>query len=234
MIKDKKRKILSGAVIVAFLTFCFVVGWYIGRPMLAFVKDYEGFKEWIAQSGFMGRVYFVLMVVFQVIIALVPGEPLEIAAGFAFGTAEGTILCVIGTVIGSVIVFYLVRKFGIMLVEAFFSIEKIRSLKFLQNEKKINMLIFLMFFLPGTPKDLLTYFVGVTKINFWVFFFIASIARLPSVITSAVGGEQLARGDYFTAIVVFVATFAVSVLGWYIYSRILRSKEEQSETTEKV
>lgn len=229
MITDKKRKILSGTVIIAFLVFCFVVGWFVGRPMLRFVEDYEGFKAWIEQSGFMGRVYFVLMVIFQVIIALVPGEPLEIAAGFAFGAIEGTILCVIGITVGSIIVFYLVRKFGIKLVEVFFSTEKIKSLKFLQNKKKVTALVFLMFFLPGTPKDLLTYFVGLTKINFWAFFFIASIARLPSIVTSTIGGDRLVEGDYFVAIVVFVATFALSVLGWFAYTRILRSKDNQTK-----
>ena len=228
MITDKKRKILSGTVIIAFLVFCFVVGWFVGRPMLRFVEDYDGFKAWIEQSGFMGRVYFVLMVIFQVIIALVPGEPLEIAAGFAFGAIEGTILCVIGITVGSIIVFYLVRKFGIKLVEVFFSTEKIKSLKFLQNKKKVTALVFLMFFLPGTPKDLLTYFVGLTKINFWAFFFIASIARLPSVITSTIGGDRLVEGDYFVAIVVFVATFALSILGWFVYTKILRSKDNQA------
>ena len=229
MITDKKRKILSGTVIIAFLVFCFVVGWFVGRPMLRFVEDYDGFKAWIEQSGFMGRVYFVLMVIFQVIIALVPGEPLEIAAGFAFGAIEGTILCVIGITVGSIIVFYLVRKFGIKLVEVFFSTEKIKSLKFLQNKKKVTALVFLMFFLPGTPKDLLTYFVGLTKINFWAFFFIASIARLPSIVTSTIGGDRLVEGDYFVAIVVFVATFALSVLGWFAYTRILRSKDNQTK-----
>ncbi|MBE6777116.1 MAG: TVP38/TMEM64 family protein [Ruminococcaceae bacterium] len=229
MITDKKRKILSGTVIIAFLVFCFVVGWFVGKPMLRFVEDYEGFKAWIEQSGFMGRVYFVLMVIFQVIIALVPGEPLEIAAGFAFGAIEGTILCVIGITVGSIIVFYLVRKFGIKLVEVFFSTEKIKSLKFLQNKKKVTALVFLMFFLPGTPKDLLTYFVGLTKINFWAFFFIASIARLPSIVTSTIGGDRLVEGDYFVAIVVFVATFALSVLGWFAYTRILRSKDNQTK-----
>ncbi len=229
MITDKKRKILSGMVIIAFLVFCFVVGWFVGKPMLRFVEDYEGFKAWIEQSGFMGRVYFVLMVIFQVIIALVPGEPLEIAAGFAFGAIEGTILCVIGITVGSIIVFYLVRKFGIKLVEVFFSTEKIKSLKFLQNKKKVTALVFLMFFLPGTPKDLLTYFVGLTKINFWAFFFIASIARLPSIVTSTIGGDRLVEGDYFVAIVVFVATFALSVLGWFAYTKILRSKDNQTK-----
>ena len=229
MITDKKRKILSGTVIIAFLVFCFVVGWFVGRPMLRFVEDYDGFKAWIEQSGFMGRVYFVLMVIFQVIIALVPGEPLEIAAGFAFGAIEGTILCVIGITVGSIIVFYLVRKFGIKLVEVFFSTEKIKSLKFLQNKKKVTALVFLMFFLPGTPKDLLTYFVGLTKINFWAFFFIASIARLPSIVTSTIGGDRLVEGDYFVAIVVFVATFALSVLGWFAYTKILRSKDNQTK-----
>lgn len=232
MITDKKRKIINGSIILAFLVFCFIIGWYFGRPIIELVSDQAKFKAWVEENGFIGRVYFVLMVIFQVIIALVPGEPLEIAAGFAFGAVEGTILCVIGITIGSLIVFYLVRKFGIKLVEVFFSSEKIKSLKFLQNRKKVTALIFLMFFLPGTPKDLLTYFVGLTKINFWAFFFIASIARLPSIVTSTIGGDRLVEGDYLVAIIVFVATFALSVLGWFAYTKILRSKEESEQIAE--
>ena len=79
------------------------------------------------------------MVIFQVVIALVPGEPLEIGAGYAFGAVEGTILVVIGITLGSVMVLGLVRKFGVKLVEVFFDIEKIKKLKFLHDEKRLDL-----------------------------------------------------------------------------------------------
>lgn len=217
---DKTRKILSALSMIAFLAFCIGVGWFIGRPMIQFVSEPERFRAWVDSSGFMGKVYFVLMVTFQVIIALVPGEPLEIGAGYAFGAVEGTILCLIGIALGSLVVFLLVRKFGIKLVEVFFSLEKIKSLKFLQNKKRVAALVFLMFFLPGTPKDLLTYFVGITDIKFSHFLIIATFARIPSVITSTIGGSLLGTEKYTFAILVFAVTLVISVIGWIIYTRM--------------
>ncbi len=228
MITEKTRKVLSAVSIIAFLLFCALVGWYIGRPMVKFVSEPERFRSWVDESGFMGRVWFVLMVTFQVIIALVPGEPLEIGAGYAFGAIEGTILCLIGIALGSTIVFALVRKYGIRLIEVFFSLEKIKSLKFLQNKKRVAALVFLMFFLPGTPKDLLTYFVGITDIKLKHFALIALFARIPSVVTSTVGGSLLVGKQYIFAIVVFSATLIISLLGWLLYTKIGKIKENKN------
>lgn len=225
MITEKHRKILSAVSIIAFILFCAVVGWFIGRPMVRFVSEPEKFRVWVDQSGIIGKIYFILMVMFQVIIAFVPGEPLEIGAGYAFGSIEGTLLCLIGIVLGSILVFGLVRKFGVRLVEVFFTYEKIKSAKFLQNRKKVELLVFLMFFLPGTPKDLLTYFVGLTDIKTKHFFIIATFARIPSVVTSTVGGSLLGTEKYTFAIIVFAATLAISIAGWYIYNRIGKEKK---------
>lgn len=220
MITENRKKILSAVSIIAFILFCAVVGWYIGRPMVQFVSEPEKFRAWVEQSGIMGKIYFILMVMFQVVIAFVPGEPLEIGAGYAFGAIEGTVLSLIGIALGSLLVFALVRKFGIKLVEVFFTFEKIKSAKFLQNRKKVAFLVFLMFFLPGTPKDLLTYFVGLTDIKTKHFFIIATFARIPSVVTSTIGGSLLGTEKYTFAIIVFVITFIISVIGWYAYNRI--------------
>lgn len=217
---EKQRKIISACSIIAFLVFCGVVGWFIGKPIIQFVSAPERFRAWVDDSGFMGRIFFVLMVTFQVIIALVPGEPFEIGAGYAFGAIEGTVLSLIGIALGSLVVFLLVRKFGIKLVEVFFSLEKIKSLKFLQNKKRVAALVFLMFFLPGTPKDLLTYFVGITDIKFKHFAIIATIARIPSVITSTIGGSLLGGQKYTFAVIVFAITFIISVIGWVIYNQM--------------
>ena len=190
---ERSKKIVSASVIVAFILFCAVVGWFIGRPLIQFVGEPEKFRNWVQISGIWGMVAFVGMTVFQVIIAFVPGEPLEIGAGYAFGAVWGTVLCIIGITIGSLIVFWLVRTFGVKLLEVFFTYEKIKSLKFLQNEKRLALITFFLFFLPGTPKDLLTYFVGLTKIDFKGFLFIVAVARIPSVITESLSLPLILR-----------------------------------------
>lgn len=228
VLTEKQKKIISAIVFLAFIVFCGVVGWVIGKPMLEFVSEPEKFRAWVDNKGFLGKIAFVFMVAFQVLIALVPGEPLEIGAGYAFGAIEGTVLCVAGITLGSLAVFYLVRRFGIRLVEVFFSREKINSLRFLKSSKRRNIFIFIVFFLPGTPKDLLTYFAGITDIKFWHFFMLASVARLPSIVTSTVGGGALGVEEYGTAIAVFLITLLASGIGFLIYRIIskIKSREE--------
>lgn len=221
----RQKRILGGLAVALFLIFCAVVSWFIGRPMIEFVSEPEKFRDWVDESGFLGKLGFIGMVMFQVVIALIPGEPLEIGAGYAFGAAEGTLLSVIGITLGSFIVFFLVRRFGIRLVEIFFSAEKIHSLKFLQKSKKRDIIIFLVFFLPGTPKDLLTYFAGLTDIKPVHFLWLASVARLPSVITSTLGGNALGTEKYLQAIIVFAITLVISGIGWLIYNGYSMSKK---------
>lgn len=223
---ERKRKIVSIIAIVLLVLFSAAVGWYIGRPMIEFVSEPQQFRAWVDKSGIWGRIAFVGMVVFQVVIALLPGEPFEIGAGYAFGIVEGTLLCVLGITIGSIIVFTLVKRFGVKLVEVFFNLEKIRSLKFLQNEKKLNIFIFLLFFLPGTPKDLLTYFLGLTSVNRGKVIFLSAIARLPSVITSILGGSALVSKQYILAVIVFAVTLIISLLGYIIYNQIIKDNRQ--------
>lgn len=224
MIDEKRKKIISAAAIILFVLFCAVVGWFIGRPIVQFVSEPQRFRGWVDAHGLWGKIAFVLMTMFQVIIAFVPGEPLEIGAGYAFGAIEGTLLCIIGITLGSMVVFGLVRKFGIKLVEVFFTFEKIKTAKFLQNKKRVAALVFLMFFLPGTPKDLLTYFVGITEIKIKHFIMIATFARLPSVITSTIGGSLLGVQKYAFAIIVFAITLIISIIGWLVYNQIGKGK----------
>lgn len=226
----KQKKIISVLVLVLFLGFSALVAYFIGKPMISLVSEPEKFRAWVESRGNWGRLIFIGMMVFQVLIALVPGEPLEIGAGYAFGAVEGTILCVIGVTVGSIMVFGLVRRFGMRLVEVFFDTGKIKKLKFLQNEKRLDLITFLVFFLPGTPKDLLTYFVGVTDIKLSKFILIVSVARLPSIITSTVGGSALGIGKYELAVIVFGVTIAASLLGLFIYNRICKHRAKKNNS----
>ncbi len=214
-----KKKIYLFAIIVA-LIFIAAVGYLVGKPMVEFVREPERFRAWVDSSGFVSRVIFVGMVVFQLIIALIPGEPLEMGAGYAFGAVEGTILCIIGCVIGSALVFLFVRRFGVKLVEVFFPREKIRSLRFLQDSRRLNLLTFIVFFIPGTPKDLLSYFIGLTDMKLGTWLCITAVARIPSIVTSTVTGDALGLKDYQFALIAFGVTLALSLAGILVYRRL--------------
>ena len=214
-----KKKIYLFAIIVA-LIFIAAVGYLVGKPMVEFVREPERFRAWVDSSGFASRVIFVGMVVFQLIIALIPGEPLEMGAGYAFGAVEGTILCIIGCVIGSALVFLFVRRFGVKLVEVFFPREKIRSLRFLQDSRRLNLLTFIVFFIHGTPKDLLSYFIGLTDMKLGTWLCITAVARIPSIVTSTVTGDALGLKDYQFALIAFGVTLALSLLGILVYRRL--------------
>ncbi len=226
---EKTKKILSLVMIALALVFAGVVTWYVGRPMVRFVEDPEQFRLWVDAHGIWSRLAFVGMVVFQVLIAVIPGEPIEIGGGYAFGFWEGTLWCVVGIGIGSVLIFALVRRFGVRLVELFFSMEKIRSLKFLQNDRRRDTIAFVIFLLPGTPKDLVSYFVGLTPMKLSTWLFISMVARLPSVVTSTAGGSALSSQNYITALVVFAVAAGLSIGGWVLYNLFMKRRQKKKE-----
>lgn len=103
----------------------------------------------------------------------------------------------------------------------FFERDKLLSLKILKNKRRRNILAFLIFFLPGTPKDLITYFLGLTDIKFSTVLFLSGVARLPSIISSTLGGDALGVKQYTMAILVFAITLVISGTGFLIYEKII-------------
>lgn len=225
---DKHKKLLGSLLIIFAVLFCAVITIFIGKPLIEFASEPEKFQNWIDSFGFLGRLVFIGIVVLQVVIALIPGEPFEIAAGYAFGSIEGTLLSMAGIIIGSIIIFLLVRKFGVKLVELFFSMEKINSLKFLKNKQRLNTIYFIVMCLPGTPKDLLSYFAGLTDMKIRTWLLIVTIARIPSVITSTIGGSALGSEQYIFAGLAFAVTLALSGTGLLIYRKIQRVRSKNN------
>lgn len=214
---QKQKKIFSIITLFVLLIFIAVVTLLIGKPMIKFISEPERFREWVSSYGFLGKLIYVGMVMLQVVFAIIPGEPVEIGGGYAFGALEGTVLCLVGITIGSMIVFFLVRTLGIRVVEVFYPIEKIRKLKFLQNTERLNVITYIIFFMPGTPKDLLSYFIGLTNMKWQTWFFISFFSRIPSVLTSTLSGSALGEENYSSAIIVFAITIVLSIIGIIIY-----------------
>lgn len=218
-----KRLIAAGSLLV-FLGLSAALFILVGRPLLRHAAEPEQFRAWLDGYGAFSRLIFIGIVLLQVVVAVIPGEPFEIAAGYAFGTLEGTLLCLAGILLGSAIIFWLSRKCGTLLLETFFSKEKIDSMKFLKETQKLELLFFAVMFIPGTPKDLLTYFAPLTRIRFSSYMLIIAVARIPSIITSTIGGNALGQQRYLFAAIAFGVTLIISVLGLLIYRKIQKRR----------
>ncbi len=228
---DKERKVGKLRLLTRILLAVLALGFCVALSVLMyqFVLEPVKMEALMNRRPYVGRVIYVLMSFLQVVIALIPGEPVEIAGGYVFGAVEGTILYLLGATAGSLLVFGVVRRFGGSLLEVFFSKENIRGLRFLQHSGRRNILLAFIFVLPGTPKDLLCYFAGLTDISFKVWFWVCSVGRLPSIITSMLGGDALETRSYVEAIMVFAVTVCISIIGMLVYNGICKWHDRKQE-----
>lgn len=227
---EQQKKTLSVLAIVIFILLSAALAWFVGRPMVRFARQPEQFRAWVDGHGAWGPLAYAAMVFLQVLVAIIPGEPLEIAGGYAFGAVWGTVLCLLGAFLGSVAVFAVVRKWGVPLVEVFFSQDKLDKLTFLKTSPRRAALLWLVFTVPGTPKDLLCYFAGLTDLRWSSWLLIASVGRLPSIITSTVGGNALGLQNYQFAAITFAATTVIAGVGLVIYRQICRRHKRSAES----
>lgn len=205
------------------------------------LKDYfsteniERMRVFVSEHWILGALIFMAVCVVQVVIALIPGEAVEIAAGVIFGSWMGTLLCLVGITLGSIVVILLVRRFGRKFVESLYPREKIDSLPILNDPKKRNATIFLLFLIPGTPKDLITYIVGLTEVSVPMYVMLTTVARIPSILMSTLGGDAFGEGKILKGILIFGIAAVVSGAGYLVYMLIQKgmSKREKKHGENK-
>lgn len=225
---DKHKQIVGVLAVLIFLIFCLLVGWYIGRPMVRLAENPEAFQLWVDSHGIWGRLIFIGMVVVQVIVAFIPGEPIELAAGYAFGFWEGSLLTMAGFLMGSALIFSLVRRFGPKLVEVFFPKKRMEELRILKDPKKVRIVAFLLMLIPGTPKDFISYFAGLTQLTLKEWLCIVAVARIPSLVTSVASGAAAGEENYVLSAVCLGVTLIISILGVGYYRGLNRQREEEA------
>lgn len=178
------------------------------------------FRAFVEEHYVLGVLVMLFMFMIQVVLALIPGGLLEVACGYAFGAVQGCIIAIAGIMAGSALTIVLVRKFGKAFAELFYTKEKLESISILKNKKKRNALVFFVFLIPGTPKDLLTYVVGLTDMSIPMYLLLTGIARTPAIIISCLGGDAFGLENYLPGLLFLGGLVIVSGLGILIYRKI--------------
>lgn len=215
--KQQKVSLACAAVSVILFALLFV---FFGSRMLEMLREPKILTEYIDGFGACSQLVFIAVRTLQTVVKVIPGEPVEIAAGLAFGTFGGLALCLVGTAVGSAIIVLLTRTLGMKFVTLFVSEEKLRSCALLKSSDRLYLLLFFFYLIPGTPKDIFTYAAALTDIKLWKFFVITGIARIPSIITSTMCGASLCQKNYLAAAVIYGVTLMLSVAGMLVYRKI--------------
>ncbi len=179
-----------------------------------------GLREWIRQWGAWAPIVFMAIQAIQVIVFVIPGEVPQIAGGYLFGVWYGSLLSVTGILIGSTAAFFLGRALGTPFVEALFPRGQVERVRALLVSARARIIFFLLFLIPGIPKDILCYAAGVTPLGFPYFIAVSTLGRLPGIVVSAVIGNAAASSKWVLTAIVSAAAVAVFAAGFFLRARI--------------
>jgi uncharacterized membrane protein YdjX (TVP38/TMEM64 family) len=215
------RLIVQAILLAAFLGVIIYASFKFAPSLTRLIRKPDGFRAFLQSYGPTSALIYIALSAVQIIVAVIPGEIVQVAGGYAFGTALGALYAMIGTVIGTLVVFEAVRLLGFSLVKALISPKHLERFRFLVCDPKSEIAIFVLFLIPGIPKDTLVYLSGLTPIRPLRFLIICTIARFPGVLGSAYIGANIQERDYLPVYIMFGLATILFVGGVLLRDKII-------------
>lgn len=213
----RKRKL-------AYLKLALLLFIIIGLPVILFFtcRDTLFNKEWLANlpefiMQYKGSAAAVLtgMQILQVIICIIPGQPIQLAASYLFGVLKGYLISIVGAVIGAFAAFYIAKVLGKDALETIFGEDKVNDYHRKLNSGKGLTAVLLIYLIPGIPKDLVAYVAGISDMRLRPFLIVSTIGRSPGMLGSLLTGYFISRRNY-AAIGILAAVTAVILIICFI------------------
>ena len=226
--KKQIKFIITAIILLSVITLTLIIAF----PFIKNMHTTEGqlsFKDEIQGLGFKGVALLFLLQVLQVSLVILPGEPIEVLAGMCYGSIWGTVFIMLSFFIITSIIVLLVKKYGGKCLYFFFSEDKIHKYerKLSNKNSKLEIILFLLFFIPGMPKDIIVYVGGLLPIKPLRFILIATFARFPSIITSTMVGSNLLKGNLKLSAIIYGVTFIVTAIILLVVHKRDKNKELQ-------
>lgn len=213
---------------------CAYIAWLIWTEAPAYCFAYHLFhdnqymREKLVEWGPAAPLIFILLQALQVLIAPVPGEVSGILGGFVFGQWLGLVYSTIGLTVGSLGAFALGRWLGDAYVRNLVSEETWNKLGFIV-EAEGAILCFVIYLIPGLPKDIVCYLFGLSPMPFWVFAVVSTLGRIPGTWVLSAQGAKTATGQYIELVLLTALVAALAVPLYYYRHRIMARFKRLSE-----
>lgn len=214
--RQRFRKFSAIAKLVLLLLLVFGIPAYIYFFQHQLLEDFNSIRD-IEQffiryrSQSMG-IYLGLQIL-QLVICIIPGQALQFAAGYVFHFWLGLVLTVIGAGLGTIVTYYLAKLLGQDAMHMIFGEEKINNALAKINSKKGVIVVFLIYLIPGIPKDLCTYAAGLSEMKLKPFFLLSMVGRMPGMIGSLIIGHQIQMGGYMSAAIIGGVALVLCAIG---------------------
>ncbi|MBR2541032.1 MAG: TVP38/TMEM64 family protein [Mogibacterium sp.] len=232
---DKNKKIL------AYIKFIFLACIIIGVPLALYLKfgseffskDFVYDLEAYLRSHRSGAAWTLIgLQIFQVIVCIIPGQPIQFAASYIFGIVRGLLISLIGAVIGAAISFCLAKVLGRDFLYVLFDKDKLDDYQRKLNSGKGLMFVLLIYLLPGVPKDLVSYAAGISGMKLRPFLLVSTVGRTPGMMGSLLTGHFLGTRNY-AAIAILAVLMALILIICFIKRQALLDLLDRVEAKEK-
>ena len=220
---DVRRKALRRRVLIGLVTAATVTAllcWEYLPGLLTWLADARAVRAFVSDHAFVSRLAMLGINIVQVLLAFLPGEPVELASGYAFGFWEGTALCLVASGLATSAIYWATRRWGWKLVGLFFGRSLFDRFSWLKSAKRLELIMLIVFLIPGTPKDFLTYFAGLTNMRFLPVVLIATFGRIPSIVTSTIAASAVGSGNWPLVACTLVASAFLLAVGGLMYRRL--------------
>ncbi len=214
--QSRARTWLWATVAMAGLLTTLLLAWRLG--WLGRFADRHSLVDWMRSDGSAGPLICIGIQFLQVVIFAIPGEITQIAAGYVFGAWWGFLYSIIGILLGAAFDFGFARAVGRPVVQRILGVDRLADADRRLRSRNGRMAMFVLFLLPGMPKDAMSYGAGLTAISLPVFLAVCIPARMPALLLSTLFGSQAYDGDY-TAMVWVAVTTALLLVGATLYAR---------------
>lgn len=223
-ITDRKRKSLTIAKGILFALIIIGLPLYIyvfHHDLIEIFKNVENIEDYILEHKQYGALIYITAQVIQIIISVIPGQPFQFAAGYVYGAGIALVLSITGAFIGATITFFLSKLLGRDAMELFFG--RTRAFEYIERLDSRNgyLILFLLYFIPGFPKDAISYIAGLSRIKWLPFILIVTTARIPAMLGSIFVGTFTESQQYYAVVIVAVIVILISVLSYRNKEKIL-------------
>lgn len=211
---EKKNKIFAAAKFAVLIIIVIGLPLYIylfHKDLLSEFSTFEEAVEYLRQYKVLSVPVYLVAELLQIMISVLPGQVFQFAAGYLFGFLPGLLYTLIGAVIGTAVTFYLARLLGSDAVHLMLGKERTEKYVELLNSRKAYVITFLLYLIPGFPKDTLCYMAGVSEIKLMPFLILSVAGRMPAMAASIVFGSMYMKHDYTGMAIVAVAVSVIFV-----------------------
>lgn len=228
--KMEKADILKFAGLIVFFALMVLIC-ALMWPYFHDIFEPGGIDRIITDVREAGPVGFLILLGFQflqIVVAFIPGEVVQIAAGMLYGPWVGALVILLGCVVSSAFIFGLVHKLGAPFVQNMVPDKYLSKFRDFEKTGKLNIVVFILFLIPGLPKDTFTYLVPLTDMNMRTFLVLSNLGRIPGILVSTYAADGLVDGRIVQSVAIFAVAALVAVLGIVFRERIMKLLEKTS------